>query len=53
MKPLPCSSPTWLYSEGAADVAAAVEIEAALEAACAQTPDRVAMWLETNLAQVP
>lgn len=39
-----------LAAEGVADVEAAVEIEAALEAACAKTTDKVAEWLETNLA---
>ena len=40
-----------LAAEGVADVEAAVEIEAALEAVCGQTPEKVAQWLETNLAE--
>ena len=40
-----------LVAEGVADVEAAEEIEAALEAAPAATPEKVAAWLNANLAE--
>ena len=41
-----------LVAEGVADVEAAAEIEAALELDKTKTPEKVAAWLEANLAEV-